>query len=79
MNNSTDEDAEATVLRFIHENTLVGLLPMPHPIVTRRFERNPSAQAWFTTFMWHLIYTNNSNPPMFKGTESFLSDANVLF
>ncbi len=35
------------ILRFLEHGTLVGLLPVPHPILIRRYQPNPGTAMWF--------------------------------
>lgn len=61
-NGAVDEE---TVLDFLRKTTLVGLLPQPHPIVTRRHEPNEFTALWFSTFLWGVIYLRNLELPIF--------------
>jgi hypothetical protein len=38
---------ESEILRFLQNGTLVGLLPVPHPILIRRYQANPGTAIWF--------------------------------
>ena len=38
---------ESEILRFLQHGTLVGLLPVPHPILIRRYQANPGTAMWF--------------------------------
>jgi len=60
---------ETTILQYLKETTLVGLLPVPHPILIRRYQNNAATNMWFTTFMWGVIYLRNHAPPIFYGTQ----------
>lgn len=35
---------------------MVGLLPVPHPIVVRKYNPNEFTNLWFTTFTWGVIF-----------------------
>ncbi len=37
----------AVIDRFLEHGTLVGLLPVPHPILIRRYQPNPGTAMWF--------------------------------
>jgi hypothetical protein len=60
---------ELSVLSFIRRTTMVGLLPVPHPIVIRKYQPNKFTSIWFTAFMWGVIFLHNSQsaPKMFDG------------
>ncbi len=45
--------------------TMVGLLPVPHPILIRKYQPNEYTNLWFTTYIWGVIYLRNTNPPVF--------------
>eukprot|EP01098_Paradermamoeba_levis_P010315 TRINITY_DN4335_c0_g1_i1.p2 TRINITY_DN4335_c0_g1~~TRINITY_DN4335_c0_g1_i1.p2 ORF type:complete len:129 (+),score=32.03 TRINITY_DN4335_c0_g1_i1:618-1004(+) len=59
---------EKQILDYLQKNTLVGLLPVPHPILIRRYQQNPSTNMWFSTYLWGVIYLRNQIPPIFNGT-----------
>ena len=50
------------IIEFIRNLTLVGLLPLPHPILIRRYQsdRTGKATLWFTPFIWNTILKRNS-------------------
>lgn len=47
---------ESEILRFLQHGTLVGLLPVPHPILIRKYQANSGTTMWFRTYMWGVIY-----------------------
>jgi hypothetical protein len=51
-----DEDV---VMSFIRKTTMVGALPVPHAIITRRYQPNHYTALWFTTFLWGVIFLRN--------------------
>uniref|UniRef100_A0A7E4VQW4 Protein HID1 n=1 Tax=Panagrellus redivivus TaxID=6233 RepID=A0A7E4VQW4_PANRE len=64
--NLTDE---GEILKFLQNGTLVGLLPVPHPLLLRRYQANAATNHWFRTYMWGLIYLRNTEPPIWYDTE----------
>lgn len=60
---------ESEILRFLQHGTLVGLLPVPHPILIRKYQSNAGTTMWFRTYMWGLIYLRNVDPPIWYDTE----------
>ncbi|KAL1466655.1 hypothetical protein MTO96_042587, partial [Rhipicephalus appendiculatus] len=54
---------ESEILKFLQHGTLVGLLPVPHPILIRKYQSNAGTTMWFRTYMWGLIYLRNVDPP----------------
>lgn len=60
MANAVDD--EKKIIEFIRRTTLVGLLPVPHPILIRRYQSNRTAMTslWFTPFIWNVILRRNS-------------------
>ena len=58
---------EAELLAFLKDLTLVGLLPVPHPIVIRKYQTNALTSSWFTTYLWGIIYLRNQKLPIFDG------------
>lgn len=47
---------ESEILKFLQHGTLVGLLPVPHPILIRKYQANGGTTAWFRTYMWGVVY-----------------------
>jgi hypothetical protein len=47
---------ESEILKFLQHGTLVGLLPVPHPILIRKYQANSGTSMWFRTYMWGIIY-----------------------
>nr|XP_018904665.1 PREDICTED: protein HID1 [Bemisia tabaci] len=60
---------ESEILKFLQHGTLVGLLPVPHPILIRKYQANPGTTTWFRTYMWGVIYLRNVNPPIWYETD----------
>lgn len=60
---------ENDILKFIKSGTLVGLLPVPHPILIRRYQTNLGTNRWLQTYTWGVIYLRNSDPPIWFDTD----------
>ncbi|KAI1731955.1 high-temperature-induced dauer-formation protein [Ditylenchus destructor] len=60
---------ESEILKFLQHGTLVGLLPVPHPILIRKYIANAATNHWFRTYMWGVIYIRNTDPPIWYDTE----------
>jgi hypothetical protein len=58
---------ELAILEFIKNTTMVGLLPVPHPIVIRKYQPNHYTGLWFTAFMWGVIFLQNQLLPLYDG------------
>jgi hypothetical protein len=58
---------EQEILEVLHDIVMVGLLPVPHAIVIRKYQPNQYTALWFTAFMWGVIFLRNQNLPMFDG------------
>lgn len=61
---SLDEEA---ILGFIRNTTMVGLLPVPHAIMVRKYQPNTFTSLWFTAFLWGVVFLQNQAPPLFDG------------
>lgn len=72
---SLDEDA---MLYFLRTTTMVGLLPVPHPIVIRKYQINQFTHLWFTTFTWGVIFLRNQVLPLFDGSAITLFTISVV-
>lgn len=71
----TDENE---ILKFLQHGTLVGLLPVPHPILIRKYQTNSGTTLWFRTYMWGVIYLRNSEPPIWYDTNVQLFEIQKL-
>jgi hypothetical protein len=60
---------ETEILKFLRRGTLAGLLPLPHPIVIRKYQANSGMTTWFRPYMWGVIYLRNVDPPIWHGTD----------
>ncbi|XP_017777930.1 PREDICTED: protein HID1 [Nicrophorus vespilloides] len=60
---------ESEILKFLQHGTLVGLLPVPHPILIRKYQANTGTTTWFRTYMWGVIYLRNMDPPVWYDTD----------
>lgn len=60
---------ESEILKFLQHGTLVGLLPIPHPILIRKYQANSGTTMWFRTYMWGVIYLRNVDPPIWYDTD----------
>jgi len=49
------------VLEYLHKTTLVGLLPVPHPIIIRNYQPNAYTSLWFTSYMWGLLFSQSQS------------------
>lgn len=59
---------ESEILAFLQHGTLVGLLPVPHPILIRKYQTNAGTTLWFRTYMWGVIYLRNCEPAIWFDT-----------
>ena len=64
--NLTDE---TEILKFLQHGTLVGLLPVPHPILIRKYQPNHGTAMWFRTYIWGVIYLRNTEPPIWYDSD----------
>jgi hypothetical protein len=58
---------EKEILDLLENTTMVGLLPVPHAIVIRKYQPNQYTALWFTAFMWGVIFLRNQGMPLFDG------------
>ena len=52
----SDVKSESEVLEYLKNGTLVGLLPVPHPIIIRKYQPSDNTEVWFHTYIWGVIY-----------------------
>lgn len=60
---------ESEIIKFLQHGTLVGLLPVPHPILIRKYQPNAGTVMWFRTYMWGVVYLRNVDPPIWYDTD----------
>lgn len=48
--------SEEEIIEFLKSGTMVGLLPVPHPISIRKYNSNGCLDLWFKTCTWATIY-----------------------
>ncbi|EDQ91116.1 uncharacterized protein MONBRDRAFT_31774 [Monosiga brevicollis MX1] len=59
---------EVEIIEFLKDGTLVGLLPVPPPIVSRKYKNSTRCTVWFYSFVWSFIFLKNLDPPLFFET-----------
>uniref|UniRef100_A0A0G4HK78 Dymeclin n=1 Tax=Chromera velia CCMP2878 TaxID=1169474 RepID=A0A0G4HK78_9ALVE len=52
---------QSEVVGFLQRTTMVGLLPVPHPIIIRNYQPNAYTALWFTSFMWGVIFARSQS------------------
>ncbi|XP_029652180.2 protein HID1 [Octopus sinensis] len=57
---------ESEILKFLQHGTLVGLLPVPHPILIRKYQANSGTTMWFRTYLWGVIYLSQLTAAMLE-------------
>ncbi|CAJ1361480.1 unnamed protein product [Effrenium voratum] len=60
-----DVTDQAEVLSYLKSTTLVGILPVPHPIVIRTYQASTYTSMWFTSYMWGVIFTRSQRMPLY--------------
>ena len=50
---------ETEILEVLKDVTMVGLLPVPHAIVIRKYQPNQYTSLWFTAYLWGVIFSRN--------------------
>lgn len=68
---------EQQILNVLNEITMVGLLPVPHPIVIRKYQPNQYTALWFTAFLWGVIFLKQQSLPLFDGMHIELFQVSV--
>ena len=59
---------EAEILKFLQNGTLVGLLPVPHPILIRRHHSVPNSTVWYYSYVLGAMYLRCMDPAIWHGT-----------
>ncbi|KAJ3189593.1 hypothetical protein HK101_008859 [Irineochytrium annulatum] len=50
------------VIEYLQSGTLVGLLPLPHPLFVRKFTYSEPVKIWFTSYLWGCVYVKSAGP-----------------
>jgi hypothetical protein len=50
-----DLNVDTKVLVYLAEQTMVGVLPQPHPIITHAFIYTKAMQSWVNGYIWVII------------------------
>ena len=58
---------EKHILNVLNEITMVGLLPVPHVLVLRKYQPNQYTALWFSAYLWGVIFLKNQDLPLFDG------------
>jgi len=58
---STPRADQNDIINFLQSGTLVGLLPLPHPILIRKYRTNEDSIIWFRTCTWAIIYIKSNS------------------
>jgi len=57
------------VIKYIRQTTMVGILPVPHPISIRTYQASNYTAMWFTSYMWGVIFSRSQRMPMYDWTK----------
>lgn len=68
---ATDQDL---ILNFLKKTTLVGILPVPHPILIRHYNANRQTHIWFLQYIWGVIFIRH-----YVETQAFTETTPRLF
>ena len=62
MCQETNCSDENEVFAFLKKGTVVGMLPVPHPIFVRPFQYGDSFAYWFASYAWGVIFLKHMTP-----------------
>jgi len=60
-----DVSDQDVVLKYLRQTTMVGILPVPHPIVIRTYQASSYTSMWFTSYMWGVLFTRSQRMPLY--------------
>lgn len=58
---------EREISQYLKSTTMVGLLPVPHPIVIRKYQPNHFTGLWFTAYLWGIVFLRCQTLPLYDG------------
>jgi len=59
MCSALEVTSQEEVLAYLQRTTMVGILPVPHPIVIRTYQSSSYTAMWFTSYLWGVIFTRS--------------------
>jgi hypothetical protein len=59
---SGDANDSQALLAFLKRTTAVGLLPVPHPILIRRYHSTAASALWLHSHIWGVLLVHNLRP-----------------
>jgi len=59
ITNSADDQIK--ILNYLENTTMVGILPLPHPIILRKFSPTIYTLNWFHSYMWGVVFLKMLN------------------
>eukprot|EP00808_Paulinella_micropora_P015885 g41586.t1 len=62
-------DLHELLVSLVRKSTMVGVLPVPHPIVVRRYVPNRTTAMWFVSYLWGLVFLYHQDPPLFESQQ----------
>ncbi|CAM9405680.1 unnamed protein product [Lampetra planeri] len=68
---------ETQILRYLKQGSMVGLLPVPHRIITHRCQPNKDTARWFSTYFWSVVCDRNIDPPIWLDSKIKMFKENV--
>ncbi|XP_065899919.1 protein HID1-like isoform X2 [Dysidea avara] len=78
MCKDNEVSSEQAILDYLKNGTLVGLLPVPHPIIVRSYRQNISTDLWFHTYIWGVIFVRSTSPPIWMDTKLQLFQVQII-
>ncbi|KAJ3305541.1 cell wall biogenesis protein [Kappamyces sp. JEL0829] len=58
-----DLSVDTKVAAYLSAQTMVGVLPQPHPIITHSFIYSPAMHSWITAYLWGSFYMASLETP----------------
>lgn len=65
MCQNSEVSDQAEVVNYLRRSTMVGILPVPHPIVIRTYQVSTYTSMWFTTYLWGVLFMRSQKMPLF--------------
>eukprot|EP00474_Spongospora_subterranea_P001333 CRZ01791.1 hypothetical protein [Spongospora subterranea] len=62
---SVPSHEDSHIIAFFQSQTLVGIIPLPHPIIVRRYRPSKSTSVWFSSVIWGQIFLRNQKHVVF--------------
>ena len=60
---------DSHVMTLIQKISMIGIIPVAHPILVRQYTITDQTKSWFTAYLWGTVFTSFQYLPIFDWTK----------